>query len=161
MQDYDPSVHLSYEDLLIDSKDCPSVVQVHIKRSKTDPFRKGVRLWLGKTDAEVFPLKAILPYMVTRYTKPGSFFITADNKSLTRQRFYSLLFTLLNKIGLPATDYNTHSFRIGAATTAKGAGISDTHIQMLGRWQSSTYQKYIRTFPSKLAELTQLLAHHT
>jgi len=77
--------------------------------------------------------------MVTRGTKLGPFFITADNKPLTRQRFYSLLSTLLNKIGLPATDYNIHSFRIGTATTAKDAGISDTHIQMLGRWQSSAY----------------------
>jgi len=113
-----------------------------------------------ETDAEVCPLKAILPYMVTRDTKPGPFFITADNKPLMCQRFYSLLSTLLNEMRLPATDYNTHSFRIGAATTAKDAGISDTYIQMLGRWQSSAYQKYIWTSPSKLAEVTQLLAHH-
>ena len=72
-----------------------------------------------------FPLKTILPYMVTRDTKPGPLFINADNKLLTHQGLYTTLPKLLGKIGLPATDYNTHSFRIGATTTAKDAGISD------------------------------------
>jgi len=162
LQDYDPSVHLSYNNLSNDSRgDSPSVVQVHIKQSKTDPFCKGIRLCLGNTDSDVCPLKAILPYMVTRGTKLGPFFLTTDNKPLTCQRFHTSLSNLLDKIGLPARDYNIHSFRIGAATTAKDAGVSDTHIQMIGRWQSSAYQRYIQTSPSQLAKLTKLLAHHT
>ena len=160
IQDYDPSAHLSYEDLSINSRDSPSVIQVHIKQSKINPFCKGARLCLGKTGTDVCPLKAILPYMVIRGHKPGSFFLTADDKPLTCQKFYTLLSNLLKKIGLPASHYNTHSFRIGAATTAKEAGILNTHIQMLGRWQSSAYQLYIRTSPSKLAELTRTRVHH-
>jgi len=60
------------------------------------------------------------------------FFLTADNKPLTCQRFHTSISSLLDKIGLSARDYNTHSFRIGAATIAKDAGVSDTCIQMLG-----------------------------
>jgi len=44
MQDYNPSVHHSYEDLLIGARNSPSVVQVHIKQSKTN---QGVQLCLG------------------------------------------------------------------------------------------------------------------
>ena len=57
-----------------------------------------------------------------------------------------------------STGYNTHSFRIGAATTAKANGISDVHIKMLGGWQSSTYQLYIRTPQEQLAILSKQLA---
>ena len=156
VHDYDPSAHLSYEDLSIDS---PSVIHLHIKQSKTDPFRKGVRLFLAKTGTDICPLRAILPYLVTRGSKSGPLFLTADGSPLTRQRFHNFLSTLL-KIGLPATHYDIHSFRIGAATSVKDAGISDTHVQMLGRWRSSAYQQYIRTSPFQLAELIRALAHH-
>ena len=159
VHDYDPSAHLSYDDLSTDSRDSPSVIQLHIKQSKTDPFRKGVKLFLAKTGLDICPLRAILPYLVIRGSKSGPLFLTADGSPLTRQRFHTLLSTLLRKIGLPVTHYNTHSFRIGAATSAKDAGISDTHIQMLGRWRSSAYQQYIRTSPTQLAELTRALAH--
>ena len=159
--DYDPSVHLSPEDLTIDSRDSPSVLQVHIKQSKANPFCKGVRLVLGKTDADVCPLKAILPYMVIRGNTPGPFFLMADRQLLTRQVFHNHSSNFLRQLGLPAADYNTHSFRIGAATTAKEVGISDTHIQMLGRWRSSAYQQYIRTSATTLAELSKVLAIDT
>lgn len=53
------------------------------------------------------------------------------------------------KISLNYLDYDTklykgHSFRIGAATSAKSKGISDEQIQLLGRWKSNAYRKYIR-----------------
>ena len=47
--DYDPGAHLSFNDIAIDDKRSPSVIQVNIKQSKTDPFRQGVQIYLGKT----------------------------------------------------------------------------------------------------------------
>ena len=133
IQEYDPSAHLSCDDVSLDSWDSPSAIQIYIKQSKTNPFRKGVHLCLGKTDVDICPVKAILPYLIIRGSKPGPLFLTVDNQPLTCQRFHASLSSLLSKIGLPASNYNTHGFRIGAATTAKDAEISDTHIQMLGR----------------------------
>ena len=64
IQEYNPSAHLSFDDVSINCTDSPSAVQIHIKQSKTDPFRKSVYLCLRKTDTDVCPVKAILPYMV-------------------------------------------------------------------------------------------------
>ena len=103
MQVYDPSAHLSYKDLSIDSRNAPSVIQVHIKQSKTDPFCKGLDCAQEKQVTDICPLKAILPYMVIRGHKPGPFFLTVDNKPLTHRRFYTLLSNLLKKIGWPGS----------------------------------------------------------
>ena len=46
--DYDPTVHLSLQDIVIDSHTAPTVIRVNIKQSKMDPFRKGIQLFLGK-----------------------------------------------------------------------------------------------------------------
>ena len=48
-EDYDPSVHLSVQDIAADDLKSLSVLHVMIKQSKTDPFRKGVDLFIGKT----------------------------------------------------------------------------------------------------------------
>ena len=46
--------------------------------------------------------------------------------------------------GLDPTKYKAHSFRIGAATTAADMGMSETHIQLMGRWKSTAFRRYIR-----------------
>ena len=45
----------------------------------------------------------------------------------------------MKQLGLEG-NYSGHSFRRGAATSAKEAGLSDVDIQMLGRWKSDAYQ---------------------
>ena len=156
-QDYNPSIHLSYADVAVDSKIDPRIVQIYINQSKTDPFRKGVKLSLGRTDCAVCPVSAILAYLVIRGAQPGPMFLTAQGKPLTRRHFSSALTDILANIGLPVQNFNTHSFRIGAATSAKQANISDTDIQMLGRWRSDTYKRYIHMASPDLANFREHL----
>ena len=40
--------------------------------------------------------------------------------------------------------YKSHSFRIGAATTAHMMGIPDNIIISMGRWHSDSFLRYIR-----------------
>ena len=154
---YAPEEHLSLPDIAIDNRLSPSVVQVKIKQSKTDPFRQGVQLYLGKTDEDICPITGILPYLAIRGAKPGPLFVLEDGTYLTRQQFAALLSGTLLQAGISDRRYTTHSFRIRAATTAKDSGISDVHIKMLGRWKSNAYQLYVRTPKDQLAKLSKQL----
>ena len=147
---YDSSVHLSLGDVALDSR-------LNIKQSKTDLFRKGAKLCLGRTESVVCPVKTLLPYLAVRGSAPGPLFLSEDGVPLTRAHFKTLLSTTLKRAGLDDSKYNTHSFRIGATTSAKAVGMADVHIQMLGRWRSSAYQAYIRTPAQVLTKLSKQL----
>jgi len=144
----------SLEDVALDSRLTPTVVWLTIKQSKTDPFSKGTRLCLGLTDSVVCPVKALFPYLALRGNEPDSLFVL---EPLTRAQFKTLLSATLRKGGLDDSQYNTRSLRIGAATSAKMAGISDAHIQLLGHWRSSAFQGYIKTPTQVLARLSKQL----
>ena len=135
-----------------------SVISLNIKHSKTDQGRRGVRVVIGRTDDDICPIAPLLSYLVTRGNKPGALFLWADGSPLSKCKFVEEVRSALSKAGLPAGDYAGHSFQIGAATTAATVGIQDSAIQILGRWKSSCYQRYIRTAPQQLAEVSQKLA---
>ena len=61
---FDNSVHLGFGDVAIDNPSSPSFVRVRIKQSKTDPFRRGVDLFLGLTHTDLCPVATILGYLV-------------------------------------------------------------------------------------------------
>ena len=153
--EYDQGAHLSLGDVAVDSKTAPTTIQITIKQSKTDPFRQGVQLHLGKTDSDICPITAILPYLAIRGARPGPLFMLKDGSYLTRQRFANMISTTLQQAGIDDKLYATHSIRIGAATTVKEAGVSDVHIKMLGRWKSNAYQLYVRTPRAELAKLSR------
>ena len=128
---YERTIHLSLQDVALDSRVTPTIT---IKQSKTGPFRKGVRLFLGRMDSVICPLKAMLTYLAICGKFPGSLFISRNNTPLTRAQFKTLVSTILRTACLNDSEYNTHSFRIGAATTTKAVGIADAYIQLLGCW---------------------------
>ena len=156
--EYDPQMHLSVNDLAVDDKANPQLLRVIIKQSKTDPFCQGVTSFLGKIGSPVCPVNAVLPYLAVRGNHLGPLFILADGRMLTCQLFSTFLDNTLDEMHLSHGEFNTHSFRIGAATSAREAGIADSYIMMLGRWQSSAYRQYIKTPPETLAKLSKTLA---
>ena len=114
-------------------------------------------MFLAKTGKELCPVSAKLPFLALRGSKPGPLFILQDGSYLTRQKFTDLLRSTLREAGLDDSKCAAHSFRIGATTSVKEAGIDDVHVKMLGRWKSNAYQPYIRTPQQKLASLTKQL----
>ncbi len=61
---YDPGVHLNNNDVQVDDTASPKVLRVSIKQSKTDPFRKGIDIFVGKTFSDLCPVSAMLNYLV-------------------------------------------------------------------------------------------------
>lgn len=148
---YDEGTHLSFRDVAVDCIHNPRILRVYLKASKTDPFRVGVNIYVGRTGNILCPVTAVLHYMVARGQGTGPFFRFEDGAPLTRMKFVDKVKEALSQAGVDCTAYSGHSFRIGAATTAAKRGISDATIKMLGRWKSSAYQVYIKTPREQLA----------
>lgn len=158
---FDPAQHLTYDDIAVDSKQQPSFITVNIKQSKTDPFRKGVTIVVGRAVGPLCPLVAVLTYMAIRRPGQGPLFRFSDGRPLTRERFVAKVREVLQQIGIDQTKYAGHSFRIGAATTAAKKGIQDSLIKTLGRWESVAYQLYVRTPREQLVAVAATLSGST
>lgn len=86
----------------------------------------------------------LLGYLSLRGYGPGPLFILGDGSPVSRAAFTEKLSMAITYCGLDPSRYKGHSFRIGAASHAADAGMSDAQIRALGRWKSNAYQKYIR-----------------
>lgn len=154
---FSPSVHLQAKDLAVDASLDPTCLQVFIKASKTDPFRNGATLHIGKGSPPLCALQAVLAYLSRRGNAPGPLFRLQSGEPLSRPLLNKWLSTIMETAGIPGK-FSSHSFRIGAATVAARNGIPDHLIQTLGRWSSNAYQMYIRTPADVLASLSQQLS---
>ena len=130
---------------------------MRIKQSKTDPFRQGADIYLGKTERAICPINRIIPYLAHRGGHYGPLFMFQDGRFLTRYLFSAAVDKLLGDVRIDTKLYSTRSFRIGAATSAMKANISEAHVQMLGRWRSEAYKRYIKTLPQELARFSKQL----
>lgn len=90
------------------------------------------------------PVQIILDYLTLRGVRPGPLFRLADGSPVPRAIFIDKLSMAIKYCGLDPSRYKGHSFRIGAASFAADAGMSDAQIRALGRWKSNAFQKYIR-----------------
>jgi len=159
---YDPEVHLNVSDLALDSHTAPSLFRIKIKQSKTDPFRQGVNIFLGATNTSICPVQALVKYLALRGTAQGPLFIFQSGAPLTRTALVTQVQAALQQVGFSPADYNGHSFRIGAATTAAKCGLEDSLIQTLGRWKSAAFLAYIKIPRQELASVSQtLVKEHT
>lgn len=61
-ESFNSSLHLAWGDVAVDSM-APTMVRVHLKKSKTDQFGDGADIVLGKTGLTLCPVAAILSYI--------------------------------------------------------------------------------------------------
>ena len=97
------------------------------------PIWQRVGEFLGKTNNLRSPVVAVVAYMVARGSSPDPFFLDHERNALSKQCFIRELREALMAIGVNQSSFTGHSFRIGVATTASQAGLSDSTIQSLGR----------------------------
>ena len=153
----DQGTCLSVQDVAVNSHTYPTTIKVHLIQSKTDPFRHGVDISWPDGHAPLpsgsntrllchLPIcwRSLLCFSRMESHCPG--LVAAVRCALATAGVNTLL-------------YSGHSFRVGAATTAARAGLSEATIKMLGRWESAAYERYVRTPRESLAAISRHLSH--
>jgi len=126
-----------------------------LRTSKTDPFGKSVTITIFENNV-LYPVLSMYKYLNDRRVQGARanspLFINGNvnHTPLLRHTFLTYLKDTLARIGYDNNEFKGHSFRIGAASSAALAGVEDHVIQILGRWSSDCYTRYIRTSPSTL-----------
>ena len=112
---------------------------LHLPFSKTDQFGVGTTVELFALQSPLCPVSALAHFLAVRNQAPGPLFIFRNGAFLTRDNVVSVL-----REAFPAqANINTHSFRIGGASALAVAGVPEYIIQILGRWSSDSFLRYI------------------
>ncbi|XP_078243486.1 integrase/recombinase xerD homolog [Pogona vitticeps] len=124
-------------------------VRIRLRRSKTDQRGLGRMIILGQCSIrKICPVKALREFMMFRGITSGYFFQHTNGIPLTKYQFWKITDMALERAGISDMRFGTHSFRIGAASTAAALGYDVDKIKRLGRWSSKCYKKYIRQLPN-------------
>lgn len=107
-------------------------MELSLPSSKTDPFRKGIRLTIAATYDAGCPVKAMQQLLTIDTHRPSHaplFCIGKDIQSaLTREYIVQRLQQLATTAGLGHGTWTAHSFRRGAATWAAEVGMAENEI---------------------------------
>ena len=77
---YVPAIHLGVADVAVDSHSSPSYLRLRIKASKTDPFRKGCFVHIGKGEFPLCAISSLLAYLTLRGDASGPLFLFQDGR---------------------------------------------------------------------------------
>lgn len=143
---FNPNIHPTISDLQIVDNE---TISFFIKQSKTDRAKKGHFVYIFNLPTPIQPFHSLLNYLQYKRSTLKSpldpLFTDDSNHPATRFWFQKHLKAVLIKSGISANQFSSHSFRIGAATTAAQKGLSQQQIQTLGRWSSEAFNTYIRS----------------
>ena len=147
---HDPSTTLLFNDLALKTHSAT----VHIKTSKTDPFRHGVTIRLQANNTDLCPVHALRAYCAIHPTRSGPLFSFRNGSFLTRADINNILKSTSNG----AANISSHSLRIGAASTAAAMGYPKYLIQSMGRWSSDCFRRYIRISDATIYKASRAMA---
>lgn len=129
-----------------DVQNLDNILIVTMKWSKTIQFGQRVL----KTPLIEIPLSALCPVSVfkqmcklVKAKDSDPLFTLPSGKCITYSLFQSKLRYLIEKIGLKASDYSSHSFRRGGASYAFRSKVPADLIKIQGDWKSDCYQQYL------------------
>ena len=126
---------------------------------KTYLYCQGCSLLIAPSLCSVCAVRALRKYLsLSSVSGTSPLYVFQSGAYLTRAKVTSTLHTLCQRLSIPTELYASHSFWIGAATTAAKAGLPPWLIQTLGRCLSNCFTLYIPSPPSILQKVPGILA---
>ncbi|XP_078533901.1 integrase/recombinase xerD homolog [Lissotriton helveticus] len=122
-------------------------VEILLQSSKTDQIGKGRNISLQRLGNDKYcPVALLATYLSCRPHNDGLLLIHSDCSPVTKYQVDHVMQGCLFLAGYTAkgAKFSSHSFRIGAATTAFRVGLPAEAIKKVGRWQSNCYRRYVR-----------------
>jgi integrase len=122
------------------------LVIMRLRFSKADQTGKGATITLKKQhNPLICPVRALEAFLSARPSLPGPLLCHFNGQPLSRYQFSAILKKALCVLNPQLHNYSSHSFRLGAATTAAKLGWSAEKIKELGRWSSDVYKVYVQS----------------
>ena len=121
---FNPSCHLQVRDVSVDSAVPPMCLSLCIKASKTDPFRRGTFIHIGRGKPPLCAVDVLLQYLNLRGDCPGPFLLLQSGQPLNHSLLTSWLCQIMDNAGIQG-NFSSYSFRIGAATVAARNGVPE------------------------------------
>ena len=161
---YDPNFTLLEQNIRVteykNGTETTKVLEVLIKCPKESKTGKDVVLDIFEIAGGLCPIKAFTRWRSKSATtgRGGPAFREEDGTPLTGRKFNAYLKELLSDI----VDYKkekitSHSFRAGLATLLATNGVSIGEIKIAGRWNSRSYEKYVKLPRAQRSLLAQKL----
>ena len=95
--------------------------------------------------SQICPVRALNHYLSLRGFHPGPLFSFPTLAPIPRHFLSKHLSSLILFSGFQGDRYKSHSLRIGGASYYASLGYTDTQIRLLGRWESNSFVRYIRS----------------
>ena len=96
---FNSAVHLNWGDVAVNNPAAPTMLKIHLRRSKCDQFGKGVDVFVGRSGNELCPIDAIVVYSVVRGSALGPFFCDKKGNPLSKTRFIGEMRKALSALG--------------------------------------------------------------
>ncbi|ETI44358.1 hypothetical protein F443_10937 [Phytophthora nicotianae P1569] len=132
-----------------------AAVTIGLEGSKNDQYGRGAwRTMHSSGDKLLCLVEALRHILVARrgLNKMNSEYLCLDLDSKTVAK---ALKATAEKAGVPASNYATHSLRIGGASALLNGKVDSLVIKILGQWVSRCYEEYPRQAAAATIGLTK------
>ena len=122
-----------------------SKAMVQIRPPKNFQAGQGASVVLARNNQQkICSVTAIMEFSCIMSNQSGPVFIHYVGSSLSSGQFAAILTKSIEVAGLNPFLFSTHSFRIGAATSAAVGGCSLEKIKIMGRWRSGCVRGHMK-----------------
>ena len=139
-----PNHCLNLSNIQISQQNNSIEITFHSFKHKADD--KPFRLVIKGDKTRYCPVGLLAHYLNNRQYKQGPLFLLQSGVPVDRKFFNSKLMQVIQFCGYNKDNFHirSHSFRIGAATHAIQNGYSYEQVEVMGRWNSPAFKRYIR-----------------